>query len=389
MRIFFSTCLLPLVFFFSSQCDAADHLIFVPGFSGTQLLDASSGEVVWPNSPALILNSFSLELPIAGSGRAVTQLKVGKPISSFSFFKIKKEIYSSTFKLLAGVAKTMNARFLIVRYDWRREPTVGALAIDRLIKSLKLSTDDRIYFVGHSYGALILSYYLRYGTQSDENPNRVIENWVGTANVQAVVFTGTPFRGSDLTIQRLAEGFSVLLNSKYFSAFANGTMPASYFLLPNKMLVRSAESAKTQFSLRSIADWEKLGIGVFSKSNQTCRVSPFACGIHAGYWLQRAKNFKYLIGRPAKNYTGNMKITNIQGVLIPTPALEKLKFESQGILSFESSTSGDGTVSAQSSLALSWMNGPNLNQIAVHREHMGIAGSLGEEIFLNAFNYSR
>ena len=86
-----------------------------------------------------------------------------------------------------------------------------------------------ISIVAHSMGGLIVSYYLRYGTQDIES---AVENWKGAEDLQRVVLAGVPFLGVMNSFRNMNFGVTVGWNSSLLSSEAYASFPASYYTLP-------------------------------------------------------------------------------------------------------------------------------------------------------------
>jgi hypothetical protein len=114
-------------------------------------------------------------------------------------------------------------------YDWRldNEGTVGRLA--KVIDDLHASGVRNIHVIAHSMGALITSYYLRYGNARFDAAQ---ENWAGAGKLTTVTLAGAPFLGSIETFHDIEYGELTFRNKTLLSSESLASFPSMYQLLP-------------------------------------------------------------------------------------------------------------------------------------------------------------
>ena len=91
-------------------------------------------------------------------------------------------------------------------YDWRRDISEHAVAldalvnraVDRVVEGKGVPRDSvKLDMMGHSMGGLVLRYYLRYGTQPlPEDGSLPPLTWAGAKHARRVIIAGSPNSGS-------------------------------------------------------------------------------------------------------------------------------------------------------------------------------------------------
>lgn len=162
-----------------------------------------------------------------------------------------------------------------VAYDWRRDITEEAPRLARLIDQAyheKLAQghtgeNARVDVVTHSLGALLVRYYLRYGTQvMPEDGSAPILDWRGAKKVRRAIFLGPPTSGSLDSFQLLVEGGRPHPLMPKTPVAVSGSWVSLYQLMPDRdsQTVRSSEEG-TPLDIYNIETWEKLGWGLLNR----------------------------------------------------------------------------------------------------------------------------
>lgn len=367
----------------SHAADAAKHIIFVPGFGGTELVNSETNETLWPSISELLWGHALVTLPIKGLNLKVPLIRLGKVVSSVGIGPIKRDIYAKPMESLREIARNNNATFHAVKYDWRREPFVGVMAISALVKSLNLGPQDEVYFFAHSYGGLILSFYLRYGAQLDTNPD-IKEDWSGSQNVKAAMVLGAPFGGTAEIYKAIREGVKHLYSSAMFTPFQNGTFPASYFLLPTTDRARTETYVGLSvFNQSDISNWKNLKLGLFNGKECYLNSSTLAtCENFTNYWLNRSKKFQQLLFAPSSSKPNSIQIYFVKGSgNLETPSIAIFPIEKSAPVYFQN-TVGDG-LARLSQAVPDWLKSDTSHLISLKKDHFEI---LTDKTVLTEFN---
>ncbi len=204
--------------------------IFIPGYYGSHLIDRSTGNLIWANSKELLFGKQTLALDIPGlkipnalqleAHEIIEKIPVVSP-----FFAVS--VYGPTMKMLRSISKT---EIHTIPYDWRKDPLHAVLLLDRKVRHLReLDPECEIDLISHSFGSVIASYYLRYGTQDYANAN---ENWFGLQKFRKVILSAAPFRGTMALFRNVFKGLQRGFNDQLLSPLAFSTFESTAFLLP-------------------------------------------------------------------------------------------------------------------------------------------------------------
>jgi pimeloyl-ACP methyl ester carboxylesterase len=150
-------------------------------------------------------------------------------------------------------------------YDWRLDVPANARRLHEFIeeKAAYVEEQDRIRFgrkrdsvkfdvVAHSYGALVLRYYLRYGNRTPDDATEAVVSptWEGARRVERAILVAPPNGGSLKSLDSLLYGRRFGLFSYNYSPAILGTFPSLYATLPrtrHAALVDADENAVDLF----------------------------------------------------------------------------------------------------------------------------------------------
>lgn len=206
-------------------------IVFVPGFYGTALADAESGERYFLTAWKAAFSSTPLALSQPDLG--IEGARDLRPDGVLGHLRIIPGVYSKDIygDALDFLQERFSDRADIVpfAYDWRQDivKTVGKL--DRLVKSLESSGHAPIFIVAHSMGGLVTAYYLRYGGQDLDTAK---DDSRGAKHIAAAVIAGAPFGGAPIAYRNLQMGTSLGPAKTPLNALSLGTFPSMYQLAP-------------------------------------------------------------------------------------------------------------------------------------------------------------
>ena len=208
------------------------HIIFISGFYGTRLVQASNKRVIWisawqatlgkqtaartgfgiPGELALIPTTVLTEVPIIPHIYGI-------------------DVYRAFLKELRSqlIGHTPHAQLHLFAYDWRNDYLLAVKQLAKFVAKLRHDGATSISIIAHSMGGLITSYYLRYG---DQEPHNAIENWTGAQHIDRVVLATVPFKGSMTALRNMKHGAKFGLNSTLIKAPAFATFASVYEMMP-------------------------------------------------------------------------------------------------------------------------------------------------------------
>ncbi len=232
-----------------------EQIIFIPGFYGSHLVQASDEKVVWISAAQALFGRKTAARVGFGVPGELTLV----PAGILQRVPIVPGIYSRDFygRFLKRLQREKGSRAQIhhFAYDWREDYYQTVQKLGELIESLQTQGVQRISIIAHSMGGLIASYYLRYGTQQ---PETAIENWQGAQVIGRVVMVTVPFAGSLIVFRNMKWGAKFGLNTSLIKADALASFASSYQIIANYVPVfLDRHLQPLNHSLLEADDWEK------------------------------------------------------------------------------------------------------------------------------------
>ena len=237
--------------------------IFVPGYYGSTLIEPKSGRLIWGDPKEVLLGRKSLAMPIPGMKvPGALDLYPHQLINTVSLLGglLKEEAYERTIDLLKSFEPEA---VLPVAWDWRREPMHGIMRLDETVRQARLRFPKaHLILVSHSFGSVISSYYLRYGTQDYMTAT---ETWEGLSHFNRVILAAAPFRGLMAMFRNMLNGFRFGLNTNLQTPLAFCSFESSYYLLPPKGFdtVQTEQGKSLSLDLHQPEVWQKNRWGLF------------------------------------------------------------------------------------------------------------------------------
>jgi pimeloyl-ACP methyl ester carboxylesterase len=267
-------------------------VIIIPGFSGSDLVNSKTGEVVW--FKARRAKDDDLRLPISPNlARNRDNLVTKDIIRTVEFFKVLPEIevYERLINALqmrggyrevswnTATRKDSQDTFFVFPYDWRRDNVENAQLLIRRIETLKRRIGKpnlKFNVVAHSMGGLIARYAAMYGN-ADLDAGVPQPNWAGARHFDKIFLLGTPNEGSVMALDALLHGFSYIgggLNLPFIqniSKFDVFTIQSGYQLLPHEgtLLVFDENLKPMHVDIYDPAEWEKYGWAIWKDDDFT------------------------------------------------------------------------------------------------------------------------
>ena len=200
-------------------------IIIVPGLTGSELVNRSTGEKVWFKLKRSDVDDVRLPISANLSANRDNLIPVDIIRSvQFAKFLPETEIYE---KLIDSMQKSGGYReakwntasradaadtFFIFPYDWRRDNVENARLLVRRIEALKARLGRpnlKFNVVAHSMGGLITRYAAMYGN-ADLPSGTPAPNWAGARHFDKIFLIGTPNEGSLLSFEALLNGVSYI-----------------------------------------------------------------------------------------------------------------------------------------------------------------------------------
>jgi hypothetical protein len=283
--------------------DRPAPVVFVPGIMGSQLLRADGSEA-WLNiGNAIGHHDLRLpgELPFL---RSRDDLHPGLLVGTDTFLPRAFGFteYADFLDLMEaaqfepGLGK--GRRYAVFTYDWRRDIVESARALALRLEGLAAETGDaaaRFHVVGHSLGALVARYYLRYGGAEPRAGEPV--RWLGARRTASLVQVAPPNAGSIAALGAILEGERVGFSYTTLASSVVRRMPAIYQLLPpaGAGVLVDEGGYVLKDDLHDPSTWERFGWGPFapSASDEAAAERPFAAAA-----LSRARSVHEALARP-------------------------------------------------------------------------------------------
>lgn len=265
-------------------------VIVIPGILGTELINAKTGETVWPSA----FRTSHDVLPISPNLEANRDdLVPGKILETVRLARLVPEIYVyrdllDAFRNYAGYREGNwenpgpdgdRDTFYIFAYDWRRDNVANARELVQRIERLKerlQRPDLKFNIVAHSMGGLIARYAAMYG-DADLPPgdDAIHPTWRGAAHISKIVMIGTPNEGSADAFATLVEGYSIteglrrrvpLLNK--LTADDAARTPSVFQLMPHRGVVKFLDEnlQPLPLDLYDAEVWKRYGWGALNST---------------------------------------------------------------------------------------------------------------------------
>ena len=389
----------------SAQHQSPDRnpVILITGMMGSQLVDQSTGNVVWGGFERSQVSLKSHEgvraaaLPMH-EGVPLGELKddlegtqvlerlrlnvLGLPVELRAYRSLMTVMGVGGFQSRelgeSGAIDYGDEHYTCFQfaYDWRRDFAENARLLHEFIleqrefvKQQNLErfghTGEPVKFdlVTHSAGGLLARYYLRYGVADLPADGTLPDlTWAGAEQVEMALLVAPPNAGAAEAMVRLVEGQRWGLFTPTVEPAVIGTMPAAYQLLPRQRhgaLITHRNGRRESLDPFDVELWMEMGWGLADPkqdyilqillpevSERSQRLTVVRDHIEKS--LERARHFHAAIDRPAEPPPG-LFLYLMAADARSTPAV--LEAEPQtGDLRVASTEPGDGIVTRASAL---------------------------------------
>ncbi len=284
----------------------ADHVrqgdsavIVVPGYYGTRLIREADKRLVFISLSEALFGSQALTIPVPGLGfEGTIDLQADSILDEVRVVPLlySIDVYGSLLDRLR-LSNINGLEVIPFTYDWRGDLMEAVRSLDVLIRRLRDEGKRDISIVAHRMGGLIVSYYLRYGTQ---NIDTAVETWKGAEGLQRVVLAGVPFLGAMNSFRNMNYGASVGWNSSLLSYEAYASFPASYYTLPvaDSDELITLEGKPLQGVIRNAGQWQRSGWGLLRNKEGFPNGIVERRAAYTSFWLHRSERFLELLQAP-------------------------------------------------------------------------------------------
>jgi pimeloyl-ACP methyl ester carboxylesterase len=363
-------------------------ILFIPGYYGSMLKEKSSGEIRWAKASNFLFSQVGVSTRIPGTQiGSDNELVIGDVLKNVlllpKFWDI--DSYGKTLELLGKFADENQMRVETAAYDWRDDFHNSVLTVDQKIKSLNLKPDDELYVVSHSTGALLMAYYLRYGTQDVDN---AVENWEGLKMIKKAALIAPPLHGLMILMRDIEDGTRVGINRSLLSGLEYSTFKSSYFFLPprGEDIALSESKEKIELGIHDVDKWQKNNWGPFkyAKPEEVAAVHEFV-----QRYLSRSEKFHALLRAPIKiQPPKKLPLFHMRGLGTETKEYASLKAKGE-ILSYsfdkEGQVDGDGTVTIRSGVPLEYFKAMDFTTMDSGLGHLEMLAMPESQIFIQEF----
>jgi pimeloyl-ACP methyl ester carboxylesterase len=279
--------------------NAESAIIVVPGYYGTRLVREADRSLFFISLTQVLFGDQSLTLPVPDLGfEGTIDLQPDGILDEVRVVPLvySIDVYGSLLDRLR-VSNHTSGEVIPFTYDWRGDLMEAVRSLDALIRSLRDKGKKDISVVAHSMGGLIVSYYLRYGTQ---NIDTAVETWKGAEALKRVVLAGVPFLGAMNSFRNMNYGATVGWNSSLLSYEAYASFPASYYTLPvadSDELLRP-ELKPLQGVIRDAEQWRQSEWGLLKNAGAFSNDILERRATYTSFWLHRSQRFLELLQAP-------------------------------------------------------------------------------------------
>ena len=230
-------------------------IIFIPGLTGSQLINNKTGQIVWfktrrvrtddlrlPIGPNLSVNRDSL---IPGDVLRSVKSTVLPRVDVYGGFltALEQQGYREA-RWDLPPERGYEDTIYVFPYDWRRDLVETSQILIRKIENLKRilgRPNLKFDIVAHSMGGLVARYAAMYGAADlPRGEGRPVVTWAGARHIARIILLGPPNQGSMSAFKAFINGFDIIgfqvklpfvQNLSKFDVF---TIPTAFENLPAK-----------------------------------------------------------------------------------------------------------------------------------------------------------
>ena len=350
-------------------------LLFIPGYYGSMLKEKSSDKIRWAKASNFLFSQVGVSTRIPGTEIGSTNELVTDGVLRNVLVLPKLwdvDSYGKTIGQLDEFARNHQMQLETAPYDWRDDFNNCLITIDKKIKSLNLKSEDELYVVSHSMGALLMAYYIRYGTQ---DVDIAVENWEGLKQIKKAALIAPPLHGLMILFRDIEDGTRVGINRSLLSGLDYSTFKSTYFFLPPKGedIALNESKHKVSLEIHDVDKWEKNKWGPFkyAKPSEVKTVHAFV-----QKYMTKSEKFHALLRAPIKIAPPKkLPMLHMRGLGHETKEYASLALK-DGRLSYsfdkEGQVDGDGTVTIRSGVPLDYFLALDFTTIDTSLGHLDV-----------------
>jgi pimeloyl-ACP methyl ester carboxylesterase len=237
---------------FATQAAPSQPVIVVPGVVGSRLCEAGTdgrpGAQIWGAGLLYLGRLSQLALPLS-PGAAERKLVPCGLLDTFSVLgPFDVEVYSGLVNFLKSAGYREGVDLFVFDYDWRRSNFDTAALLRAKVAEVKARTGKpKVAIIAHSMGGIAARAYL--------------QALGGAADVETMVFFGTPHQGATQVLKTAQNGWGFLPNwivgGDDVIRETMFTWPSVYEILPldRCCAISQGLGAPETISLASVARW--------------------------------------------------------------------------------------------------------------------------------------
>lgn len=267
----------------NAQSTGKPPIIIVPGISGSQLVNPSTGRSVWFNIRRDRDDDLRLPMTSPVLSRNRDRLQAKDIIRTVELPVLPDiEVYQTLIDALKerGYVEATwdNPRekdvYYVFPYDWRRDNVEAAQllmarmgSVKRRLRAPKLRFD----ILAHSMGGLVARYAAMYGSADLSHSGSPAPTWAGAAHIDKLMMFGTPNEGAFSAFDALINGHPIVANRDL--PFVDDlrpedvmTSPSVFQLLPHQNSGRFLDQNLQQMNvdIYDVETWLKYGWGAIA-----------------------------------------------------------------------------------------------------------------------------
>ncbi len=275
-------------------------ILFIPGLYGTALAREADGARVFQTLGQGLWGKIPLALEGNELGiQGAVNLRADGVLDRVTIvpFLYSVDGYGGSVDYLSRVFGE-RTKIIAFSYDWRQDNIKAVRALAQQVRDLRGAGATSIALVGHSLGALIAAYYLRYGDQETEGAT---ETWAGAQQVEAAVLAGAPFHGSMTAFHDFLKGTAVGFAKTPLAAESIGSFPSFYQFLPHADAATfvSKDFVPLGDSIYRVENWNTWKAGLFSNFETVDPVTREKRIEYTKRGLRTGRNFSALMIKPS------------------------------------------------------------------------------------------
>ena len=268
----------------AAQATGKKPVIIIPGISGSELVNPSTGRSVWFSIRRD--KADDLRLPMTSTNLAANRdsLKVKDIIRKVELPVLPDvEVYQTLIDALKARGYTeadwskpqASDVFYVFPYDWRRDNVESAQLLIQKITAAKRALkrpDLKFDILAHSMGGLIARYAAMFGDADLPRRGGPVLTWAGAAHINKLMMFGTPNEGSFSSLDVLLNGYPIVAgrNLPLVDDFRPEDVlsnPSIYQMIPHQNSVRFLDEnlKPVKVDVYNVETWLKYGWGALSE----------------------------------------------------------------------------------------------------------------------------